>query len=111
MHRRHAFADGGGRIQVALTSRGREVSCAVANNGPVAENVRPGLGLKIVQSLAHDLNGTLDHHFGARGTIATLCFPLLASEQLQLVAGDDAEIREVTPARTETLDQMTTAAI
>jgi two-component sensor histidine kinase len=99
---RHAFAEGGGRIQVALASRGGQVSCAVADNGPLAEQGRPGLGLKIVRSLAHDLNGTLDHHFGAGGTIATVSFPLLAAEQPQSVAEIGTESREAVPAWTAT---------
>jgi two-component sensor histidine kinase len=102
---RHAFAKGGGRIQVALASRGGEVSCAVADNGPLAEHGRPGLGMKIVRSLAHDLNGTLDHQFGALGTIATVSFPLFAAEsEHQSVAGIGAGVREAVPVWTETAD-------
>jgi len=77
---RHALAEGGGRIQVALTSRNGQVTCTVADNGPVVGHFRPGLGLRIVRSLAQELNGTLDHRLGPDGTIATLLFQLLAAD-------------------------------
>jgi two-component sensor histidine kinase len=74
---RHAFCGGGGKIQVELLNRGAAVECSVTDNGCGSENIRPGQGLKIIRSLAHSLGGKIDLRFGARGTIATLSFPLV----------------------------------
>ena len=73
---RHAFR-GGGKIQVELFNRGTVVECSVTDNGCGLENARPGQGLKIIRSLADSLQGNVDLRFGARGTIATLSFPLV----------------------------------
>jgi two-component sensor histidine kinase len=74
---RHAFGGGGGKIQVELLNRGTVVECSVTDNGCGSENVRPGQGLKIIRSLADSLEGNIDLRFGARGTSATLSFPLV----------------------------------
>lgn len=72
---RHAFRDGGGRIQVELLNRDAFVECAVTDNGSGSENIKPGHGMKIIRSLVHELDGTIDHRSGAMGTRATLSFP------------------------------------
>jgi two-component sensor histidine kinase len=73
---RHAFQDNGGRIQVELLNRETFVECTVTDNGAGSENIRPGQGMKIIQSLVVDLRGTIDHRSGAIGTRVVLCFPL-----------------------------------
>lgn len=84
---RHAFREGGGsrKIQVELVDHETEVECTVSDNGSGSEHIRPGQGLKIIRSLVDDLGGTIDHHSGAMGTTATLCFPLRGTER------DDAD--------------------
>jgi two-component sensor histidine kinase len=72
---RHAFRDEGGRVLVELINAGSLVQCTVTDNGSALENIRPGQGLKIVRALAGDLNGSVDHRFGPRGTVVTLSFP------------------------------------
>jgi two-component sensor histidine kinase len=72
---RHAFRDGGGRIQVELLNRDAFVECAVTDNGAGSENIEPGQGMKIIRSLVHDLRGTINHRSGAMGTRAVLSFP------------------------------------
>lgn len=74
---RHAFQDAGGRIVVELSSCGGLVECIVTDSGSPPENARPGQGSKIVRALAGDLNGSIEHLFGSRGTMVTLSFPLL----------------------------------
>jgi two-component sensor histidine kinase len=73
---RHAFRDGGGKIQVELSNRGTFVECTVTDNGSGSENVRPGQGMKIIRSLVTDLRGTIDHRSGTKGTSVILAFPL-----------------------------------
>ena len=77
---RHAFCNEGGRIQVELANRGALVQCTVTDNGSAREKIQPGQGLKIVRALAGDLNGSVDHRFGPRGTIVLLSFPLVETE-------------------------------
>jgi two-component sensor histidine kinase len=74
---RHAFGGGGGKIEVELINHGAFVECTVTDNGSGSANNRPGQGLKIIRSLVHDLDGTIDHRFGTMGTSARLYFPLL----------------------------------
>ena len=75
---RHAFRGGGGKIEVELLNRDACVECTVTDNGFGSENIRPGQGLKIIRSLAHDLDGTIDHRSGTTGMRAMLRFPLHA---------------------------------
>ncbi len=77
---RHAFRDEGGRILVELINAGTLVQCTVSDNGTALENKRPGQGLRIVRALAGDLNGSVDHRFGLRGTVVTLSFPLVQTD-------------------------------
>jgi two-component sensor histidine kinase len=74
---RHAFGGRGGRIEVEVVNHGSFVECTVTDDGSGSANARPGQGLKIIRSLVHDLQGTIDHRFGTKGTSAKLCFPLL----------------------------------
>jgi two-component sensor histidine kinase len=73
---RHAFAEGGGAIRVEFEKRGRRVECRVTDNGSCAANIRPGQGLKIIQDLAHGLNGEVEQRFGANGAAAIVSFPI-----------------------------------
>jgi two-component sensor histidine kinase len=74
---RHAFGGGGGKIEVELFNDGSFVECTVTDNGSGSADARPGQGLKIIRSLAHDLHGTIDHRFETMGTSAKLHFPLV----------------------------------
>jgi two-component sensor histidine kinase len=99
---RHAFRDGGGRIQVELLNRGPFVECTVTDNGSGSENIKPGQGIKIIRSLVHGLHGTIDHRSGAMGTRATLSFP-------QDEAGlDEAEDRCLSATNTDRDDFIVT---
>lgn len=73
---RHAFEGNGGSILVELASRAGCIECTVTDSGRASGNASPGHGSKIVQELAGDLNGRLDHVFGPQGTAVTLSFPL-----------------------------------
>jgi|HubBroStandDraft_2_1064218.scaffolds.fasta_scaffold230091_1 two-component sensor histidine kinase len=73
---RHAFAYAGGTIRVELKKRGASVECRVADDGSGQENIRPGQGLGIIQQLARGLNGSINHRFGSKGTVAIVSFPI-----------------------------------
>lgn len=72
---RHAFADRTGEIRVELTASAAFYKCHVADNGRSAPVIRPGQGLKIINTLAKDLDGTISHDFGPCGTTSILKFP------------------------------------
>jgi two-component sensor histidine kinase len=72
---RHAFGDGGGKIQVELSQCGRFVNCRVADDGAAPETIRPGLGSAIVERLVASLDGTINQHFGPGGTVSDMNFP------------------------------------
>lgn len=72
---RHAFRGGGGKIAVEPRNRHAAVVCTVTDNGVGSEKITSGQGLKIIRSLARDLNGTIDHRSGTMGTCAMLRFP------------------------------------
>jgi two-component sensor histidine kinase len=72
---RHAFRNRGGLIRVELMPSMSFVECRVTDNGTGEANIRPGGGLKIIDALATSLGGTIDQHFGPRGSTCVLIFP------------------------------------
>ena len=78
---RHAFRDGGGKIQVELINRETSVECIVMDDGSGSENIRPGQGMKIIRSLVAELRGTINHRSGTKGTSAILAFQLSELER------------------------------
>ncbi len=86
---RHAFRDGGGKIQVELINRETSVECIVTDDGSGSENIRPGQGMKIIRSLVAELRGTINHRSGTMGTSAILAFSLSESDR------DDSKVRSL----------------
>jgi two-component sensor histidine kinase len=78
---RHAFGDGGGKIQVELSRCGPFANCRVADDGTAPEKIRPGRGFAVVQGLITSLHGTINQHFGARGSISDMNFPICSAPQ------------------------------
>jgi two-component sensor histidine kinase len=72
---RHAFANRGGEIRVAVWQDGALVKCSVQDSGSVTANIQPGQGLKIVDGLSRALGGRLRQTFGAQGSTSLLVFP------------------------------------
>ena len=73
---RHAFGDHGGTIQVELSASGSFAQCYVRDNGAARSPRRVGQGLMIVDALARELGGAIDHEFGAEGATSALTFPI-----------------------------------
>lgn len=73
---RHAFHREGGSIRVEISQTGAFIQCSVSDNGRAAVVNQPGCGSKIVRALAESLGGTIEQHFAANGTRATLTFPV-----------------------------------
>jgi two-component sensor histidine kinase len=72
---RHAFAGRPGEIRVELVRTDRFVTCTVSDNGSAPADVRPGRGIRIVEQLAKELNGSFERKFGFAGSTATVIFP------------------------------------
>ena len=72
---RHAFANRGGAIRVAVWQDGALVKCSVQDSGSVTTSIAPGHGLKIVNSLSRALGGRLWQTFGVKGSKSLLVFP------------------------------------
>jgi two-component sensor histidine kinase len=72
---RHAFGITKGTIRIELLNSRSCIKCCVSDNGSVRDVVRPGNGLKIIQSLARGLGGSVDHQFGPNGTVSLITLP------------------------------------
>jgi two-component sensor histidine kinase len=78
---RHAFGNGGGKVQVELCQCGRLVRCRVADDGTAPEKIRPGRGFAIVERLIASLDGAINQHFGPEGAVSDMTFPLCSWTQ------------------------------
>jgi two-component sensor histidine kinase len=72
---RHAFGGRPGEIRVELVRTGGLVRCTVSDNGSAPADVQPGRGIRIVEQLAKELNGSFERKFGFAGTTAAVVFP------------------------------------
>jgi two-component sensor histidine kinase len=79
---RHAFGNSGGKILVELLPHGAFAKCRVADNGRTAAKIRPGCGFTIVDALVAGLDGTIERHFGLRGTVSVVTFPILPAVRM-----------------------------
>jgi hypothetical protein len=79
---RHAFGNSGGKILVELLPHGAFAKCRVADNGRTAAKIRPGCGFTIVDALVAGLDGTIEWHFGLRGTLSVVTFPILPTVRM-----------------------------
>jgi len=73
---RHAFESSAGgciAVDVALTC-GRVV-CTVSDSGNAVRAPNPGLGTRLVDALAEDLEGDVERSYTEHGTIIRLSFP------------------------------------
>jgi two-component system, sensor histidine kinase PdtaS len=78
---KHAFGEDGGRISVRLvTGVGYgEARLTIADNGRgMPKTLSGGSGLKLVQSLARQIGGTIDQRSSSSGTSTSLTFPAIS---------------------------------
>jgi two-component sensor histidine kinase len=79
---RHACFDGReGAIKVKLSLTESVVNCIVADNGSISARLKPGRGLRIVNSLAKSLGGRLEYGFGEQFSSFLLVFPVTECER------------------------------
>ena len=72
---RHGLPSGPGEICVLLAADAGQVVCRVSDNGSAAATITPGLGTRIVDALAAELDGRVERRFGETGATITLTFP------------------------------------
>jgi two-component sensor histidine kinase len=75
----YAFANAGGRIRVhfAHVSNSSEGCVGVEDDGEgIAAPPKKGLGLRLVEKLAQQIQGRVDYTGMDRGTKIVLCFPV-----------------------------------
>jgi two-component system, sensor histidine kinase PdtaS len=74
---RHAYTAGGGRICVAVGTKGANIVCEISDDGTSSgAAVKPGVGSHIVDALTDELQGRISRSYTERGAVATLCFPI-----------------------------------
>jgi two-component sensor histidine kinase len=72
---RHAFTKRAGRITVEAHCTAEAVCCSVSDDGEGAQPSAHGLGLRIIDALLRDLDGTLERRTSAAGSTFTVSFP------------------------------------
>jgi two-component sensor histidine kinase len=79
---RHAFGNDGGKIRVELLPGSAFAKCRVADNGRAPARLRPGRGFTLVEALVASLDGTIERHFGPRGAVSVLTFPIFPAARI-----------------------------
>jgi two-component sensor histidine kinase len=87
---RHAFSGREGEIRVELSRAGALIQCRVLDNGSGSATFQPGQGMKIVRCLAEELGGRIEQHFGPRGSMAIVAFPLTSGSRTAAGGATDA---------------------
>jgi two-component sensor histidine kinase len=75
----HASAQSPGWIRVDVEPIGSYIQCKVENNGSGCAQLQPPSGLRIVESMAKALDGGVVRLSGLRGSVFTLIFPVVPS--------------------------------
>jgi hypothetical protein len=65
----------GGAIRLVLTLGCEQVSCDVTDDGAALAVLNPGTGIRLIDSLAAELDGRIQCHFGPDNTSVTLLYP------------------------------------
>ncbi len=73
---RHAFDRKGGTIAIECRPSGGLVECRVSDNGSASADVKPGNGLRIIESLAQALGAEFQFNFGEDGSEGILMIPI-----------------------------------
>jgi len=72
---RHGLPSGHGEIFVSVAANAGQVVCRVSDNGAATAAFGPGLGTRLVDALAVELDGHVERRFGDDGATITLMFP------------------------------------
>ena len=80
---RHGLPPGRGEIFVSVAANAAQVVCRVSDNGAATAAFRPGLGTRLVDALAAELDGYVERRFGEDGATITLTFPVQSHRYAQ----------------------------
>jgi two-component sensor histidine kinase len=72
---RHGLPSARGEIFISVTANPAQVVCRVSDSGAATAAFRPGLGTRLVDALAAELDGHVERRFGEDGATITLTFP------------------------------------
>jgi two-component system, chemotaxis family, sensor kinase Cph1 len=72
----HASFSDHGRIAVSIDVASGHVWCGVSDDGSPARAYVPGVGTRLVDALANELQGSVERQFGEFGARVTLSFPI-----------------------------------
>jgi two-component system, chemotaxis family, sensor kinase Cph1 len=72
----HASFSDHGRIAVSIDVASDRVLCRVSDDGSPAAAYVPGVGTRLVDALANELDGSVERQFGSAGASVTLSFPV-----------------------------------
>ncbi len=76
---RHGLKDQQGSIHVTLSKGVSSVSCVVRDDGCAGSGLPAGAGRRLIRALTAELGGTLEWRSTPRGSVAGVCFPLVAT--------------------------------
>jgi two-component sensor histidine kinase len=72
---RHAFGSRTGHISVTVATTCERILCIVSDDGSSTSKIEPGLGTRLVDALAVELNGFVERRFSEHGSTVTLSLP------------------------------------
>ena len=72
---RHGSSSGRGEILISVATNAGRVVCRVSDKGAATAAFKPGLGTRLVDALAADLDGHVERRFSEDGATITLTFP------------------------------------
>jgi two-component sensor histidine kinase len=72
---RYGLPSGRGEIFVSVAANAAQVVCRVSDNGSTGTIFTPGLGIRVVDTLAAELDGQVDRRLSKNGATITLSFP------------------------------------
>ena len=90
---RHGLALEPREIVISVASDAGQVICRVSDNGSAGETLRPGLGTRLMDALAAELDGRVERRFGRKGATITLSFPAEFAS-IRTFAGESDALRD-----------------
>jgi two-component sensor histidine kinase len=74
---RHAHLEAGQRIRVAVAASDDDIVCEISDDGAPAKGAKPGVGSRLIDALADELDASISRAYTAFGAVVTLRFPAI----------------------------------
>jgi two-component sensor histidine kinase len=72
---RHGLPSERGEVFISVAANAAQVVCQVSDNGAATAAFSSGIGTRLVDALAAELDGHVERRFGEDGAMITLTFP------------------------------------